>query len=195
MFDPLGRFLLIISAGIWLGSILTLGYAVAPETFRFSEDWNLNAEQPGTLVQVYGRTVAGNLTSSHISNVGNIQFWSLMAGTMGVFLLWFPKRNRNMLLLSKTVLLFVMALGFMYSEFFVGQEMIKMLNSPMADFHNPNPSQEILEFRKTFDRLHDKFTRASSISAFGGLTLLIVIAFRPFEHLGRDLTPKNYIEE
>jgi hypothetical protein len=70
-----------------------------------------------------------------------------------------------------------------------------MLTSPLADFHTSNPGPELLAFRNEFDTLHDKFTRASGISAISGFILLIVIAFRPFEHLGRDLTPKTYVEE
>ena len=184
MFDTLGRFFLICATGLWLGLLVHLAFAVAPLNFAFSEEWSLSGVSPNTGETVQQRVVAGYLTAQTIKNTSKLQFWLFALATAGILLLWFPKQNRSILLLIKTSFVFTMGLFLWLSEIMVGKQMHDLLTSGVMETAITT-GESIVKTR--FSELHHLYSRLVLGIFISGFSLLITIAFRPFEHYGKNI--------
>lgn len=184
MFDTIGRFFLICATGLWLGLLVHLAFAVAPLNFSFSEEWSLIGISPNTGEEVQQRVVAGYLTAQTIKNTSKLQFWLFALATLGVSFLWFPKQNRSVLLLIKTSFVFAMGLFLWMSEIMVGKQMHEMLTSGVMETVITTGESTV---RSQFSELHNLYSRFVLGIFISGFALLITIAFRPFEHYGKNI--------
>lgn len=187
MISNSGRALLILCVGLWVGSLIHLAYSVAPVQFSFAKAWSLQGVNPDHPQMVINqRAIAGYLTAQAIERTETLQSLFAIGSAIAIFLLWFPKSNRNILLAAKTSMLLIMCVCLYLNQFLFGAEMFDLLQSGSINF-----AETVTQFndpeRIRFDELHKIYSKLTSITAVSGVILLISISYRPFEQIGTKL--------
>lgn len=179
-----GKSLLLISLGIWMGSLIFFATSVAPEIFRFAEAWSLRAIHPSTRTLIeFPRTIAGYMTSGIIGRMNTLGTFCFLTGSFGLFLCWFPKDNRSMYLMTKTLLFFLIGLVHYVLVFVISDEMFRILQSGLVDLVSTQPSPDVQQFRY----LHGWYSRLAVLQMILATALVFVVTFKPFRTTGTTL--------
>lgn len=138
-----------LSLGVWLGSLLMLGAAVAAPVFQ----------------ELQSKTMAGNLNSVIPSRMNIIEWVCGVLAFISSLVLLIINWNGEyrMVRLVETALVFVMiTLLWMYSTRISGR--MTELRHTIGDFDNPRTDQEYIQAKSEFDDLHKSYTRLVGIN-------------------------------
>ncbi len=138
-----------LSLGIWLGSLLMLGIAVAAPVFR----------------ELPSKTLAGHLNGIILSRMNLIEWICVSMALLSSIVLLIMNWNGGYrtLRLSETVLLFIMmTLLWFYSVKITGR--MEDLRVVISDFDHPRETTEYVEAKAEFDDLHKTYTRLVGIN-------------------------------
>ncbi len=142
-----------LSLGVWLGSLIMLGAAVAAPVFQ----------------QLPSRTLAGNLNAIILGKMNMIEWvcGSLALITSIVLLAMNWGGEYRMLRIIETCLIFLMvSMLWMYSSKITGR--MTELRATIQDFDNPKETPEYVMAKKEFDDLHKNYTM------FVGINMMLI---------------------
>jgi hypothetical protein len=152
-------FLEILGAGIWVGALVTFGYAVAAPVFR-----NLPSV-----------TQAGQITALVLHRINLME--AVAAGMVvlaaAVFLL--QKNQRTPLRIAKSVIVGLMTVTFLYYGVGLMNRMEHLRTAEIKNFDQFEESARAA--RDEFDRLHKLYTRLAGANIFLGLGFLLLSGF------------------
>jgi hypothetical protein len=179
-----GRLLLLLSLGIWIGSMIFFAVGIAPETFQLVREWQLRGIHPSTgqLVSL-PKTMGGYFTSVYVAELNRIGLFCLFSGSFGLFLSWFPKEHRSMYLMTKTLLFFAMGIVHYIMVFVISDEMFRLLHGQLLDFDSTQVIPEVVAFRN----LHGWYSRLAVLQVLLALGLSLTVTFKPFQNTGTSL--------
>lgn len=179
-----GRSLLLISIGVWAGAFVFFAAGSAPEVFEFASNWQLRGLHPeSTSIVDSPRIISGYLTSGMVEKLNLIGTFCFLTGAFGLFLSWLPKNSRSMYLMTKTIVFLFIGVLHYVSVFVISDEMFRILQSGLQDFSATNPTRDVLDFRY----LHGWYSRLAVLELISGVSLMILITWRPFQHFGTSL--------
>ncbi|SRR5688572_6454007 len=138
-----------LSLGVWLGSLLMLGAAVAAPVFQ----------------ELPSKTMAGNLNSVILSRMNMIEWICGILAFLSALTLVIVNWNGEYrtIRLVETALIFVMiTLLWMYSTKM--SERMGELRQTIGDFDNPRTDNEYIMAKAEFDDLHKGYTRLVGIN-------------------------------
>jgi len=138
-----------LSLGVWLGSLLMLGAAVAAPVFQ----------------ELPSRTMAGNLNSVILSRMNVIEWVCGVLAFLSALVLLIINWNGEYrtVRLVETVLMFIMiTMLWMYSTKISSR--MGELRSTIGDFDNPRVDNEYIQAKAEFDDLHKSYTRLVGIN-------------------------------
>ncbi|HEY6171678.1 MAG TPA: DUF4149 domain-containing protein [Candidatus Kapabacteria bacterium] len=138
-----------LSLGVWLGSLLMLGIAVAAPIFQ----------------QLPSKTLAGQVNSIILGRMNGIEWvCGVLAFLSSIILLamnW--NGDHRTIRLAETLMIFVMiTLLWFYSVKISGR--MEELRMVIKDFDTPQQTTEYVEAKKEFDDLHKTYTRLVGIN-------------------------------
>lgn len=138
-----------LSLGVWLGSLLMLGAAVAAPIFQ----------------ELPSKTMAGSLNGIILSRMNVIEWvcgvLAFLSSLVLLVLNWGGEYRTVRLI--ETALVFVMiTLLWMYSTRISGR--MEELRSAIGDFDNPRTDTEYVVAKAEFDDLHASYTRLVGIN-------------------------------
>ncbi|MDP4219809.1 MAG: DUF4149 domain-containing protein [Bacteroidota bacterium] len=142
-----------LSLGVWLGSLLMLGIAVAAPVFQ----------------QLPSRTMAGNLNAIILGKMNMIEW---VCGTIAflssiVLLAMNWNGEFRTLRIIETCLIFLMiTMLWFYSSKMTGR--MSELRATIQDFDTPRETTQYTEAKKEFDDLHKTYTM------FVGINMLLI---------------------
>ena len=145
-----------LGAGIWVGALVTFGYAVAAPVFR-----NLPSV-----------TQAGQITALvlHRINLMEAVAAGMMVFAAVVFLL--QKEHRTSLRIAKSILVGLMTTAFLYYGVGMMNRMEHLRTVEIKNFDQFEESARAA--RDEFDRLHKRYTRLAGANIFLGLGFLLL---------------------
>jgi uncharacterized membrane protein YozB (DUF420 family) len=148
-----------LGAGVWVGALLTFGVAVALPVFR----------------GLPSLTQAGGITAHILHRINLIETVAatLMAVAALVFL--FQRDQRTPIRLSKTALVVVMTMTFLYYGLILMNRLEHLRRVEIRDFDHFSETTRV--FRDEFDRLHNLYTQLAKANLFMGLGFLLLSAF------------------
>lgn len=148
-----------LGAGVWIGSLLTFGLAVAAPVFR----------------GLPSITQAGGITAQvlHKINIMETSAAAVMVIAAVVFLA--QRDQRTPLRIGKAVLAVAMALLLFYYGVGIMERMEHLRTVEIRDFDQWNETTR--GFREEFDRLHQRYTQLVKVNLFLGLGFLLLSAF------------------
>lgn len=151
-------FLETLGAGIWVGALVTFGYAVAAPVFR-----NLPSV-----------TQAGQITALvlHRINLMEATAAGMMVFAAVVFLV--QKEHRTPLRIAKSVIVGLMTAAFLYYGVGMMNRMEYLRTVEIKNFDQVDESARAA--RDEFDRLHKRYTRLAKANLFLGLGFLLLSA-------------------
>ena len=151
-------FLETLGAGIWVGALVTFGYAVAAPVFR-------------TLPSV---TQAGQITALVLQRINLLEATAagMMVGAAVVFLL--QKEQRTPLRITKSIIAGLMTAAFLYYGVGMMNRMEHLRTREIKNFDQIEESARAA--RDEFDRLHKRYTRLAQTNLFLGLGFLLLSA-------------------
>jgi hypothetical protein len=157
--NTLVLFLENVGAAIWVGALVTFGFAVAGAVFH---------ELPSI-------TVAGNLNAKILAQLNRLEFSAaaLMAIAAVYFLLQAEERTR--LRLVKTGLLVLMICALVTYATIIADRLEHLRTVEIQDFDNFDVTKQA--FRAEFHQLHSLYTRLVGANLFMGLGFLLLSAF------------------
>ena len=138
-----------LALGVWLGSLLMLGAAVAAPVFQ----------------ELPSKTMAGNLNSVILSRMNTIEWVCASLAFLSALTLLVINWNGEYrtVRIIETGLLFVMVtLLWMYSSRI--SERMGELRTTIGDFDNPRPDPVYIQAKAEFDDLHKTYTRLVGIN-------------------------------
>lgn len=183
-FAAAGRFLLLFSLAIWIGSIVFFGTSVAPHTFQFAREWQVKGVHPELQMLIeQPRTLAGYMNAGFVRDLNNIGNTCLFAGSLALLLCWFPKDQRSMYLLLKTALFFLIGLLHYIMTYVVSDEMFQLLGASLLNFDDAAAGADEVRF----NYLHGWYSRLAAFQIGIALILSLVITFKPFRTTGTSL--------
>ena len=138
-----------LALGVWLGSLLMLGAAVAAPVFQ----------------ELPSKTMAGNLNSIILSRMNMIEWVCAILAFLSALTLVIVNWNGEYrtVRLVETAMIFVMiTLLWMYST--KTSERMAELRHTIGDFDNPRTDTEYIMAKAEFDDLHKSYTRLVGIN-------------------------------
>ena len=156
LLNSLCGFLETLGAGIWVGALVTFGYAVAAPVFR-----NLPSV-----------TQAGHITALvlHRINLMEAVAAGMMVFAAVVFLL--QKEQRTPLRIAKSVIVGLMTAAFLYYGVGMMNRMEHLRTVEIKNFDQVDESARAA--RDEFDRLHKRYTHLAKVNLFLGLGFLLL---------------------
>jgi hypothetical protein len=151
-----------LSLGVWLGSLLMLGYAVAGPIFQQSPS----------------KTIAGAINGVILGRMNNIEWacWAV-AFVSSIILLLLNWNSANGLRVTEFGLLIVAGvLLWFYSSNITGR--MNTLRATIGDFDHPKQTTEYVQAKSEFDALHHRYTAlvgTDMIIILGSFTLSIIL--------------------
>ena len=142
-----------LSLGIWLGSLLMLGIAVAAPVFQ----------------QLPSKTLAGNLNAIILGRMNMIEWvCGIIAFLSSIILLAMNWNGEyRMLRIIELCLIFLtITILWFYSSKITGR--MTELRATIHDFDMPQQTTEYIEAKKEFDDLHKRYTM------FVGINMLLI---------------------
>ena len=168
--NSLFLFLETLSAGVWVGALLTFGVAVATPVFR-------------GLPSV---TQAGSITAQVLHRINGIEASAaaLMAVAALVFLV--QADQRTPIRLGKTVLVVLMVVAFVYYGTVLMERLEHLRTVDIRDFDHFDETTRAL--RDEFDQLHKRYTRLAKANLWMGVGFLLLSAL---ERRGSPMRPQH----
>ena len=148
-----------LGVGLWMGALVTFGFAVAAPVFR-----NLPSV-----------TQAGNITAIILHRINLIETTAAILMVLSAFVFLLQKEQRTPLRLVKTALVVLMTMTFLYYGMMVMNRMEHLRTVEIRDFDHF--SEESRGFRDEFDRLHYLYTKLAQVNLFMGIGFLLLSAF------------------
>ena len=139
--------------GVWLGSLLMLGAAVAAPVFQ----------------QLPSKTMAGNLNAIILSRMNMIEW---VCGTLAfissiiLFISNWSGEFRTLRIIEMCMIFITITLLWFYSSRMTGR--MTELRATIQDFDTPRATPEYIEAKKEFDGLHKQYTM------FVGVNMLLI---------------------
>jgi hypothetical protein len=148
-----------LGAGIWVGALVTFGYAVAAPVFR-----NLPSV-----------TQAGQITALVLHRINFME--AVAAGMMVLAAVVFlvQQDQRTPLRLAKSVIVGLMTAAFLYYGVGLMNRMEHLRTVEIKNFDQFEESTRAA--RDEFDRLHKRYTRLAGVNIFLGLGFLLLSGF------------------
>jgi len=148
-----------LSLGVWLGSLLMLGIAVAAPIFQ----------------QLPSKTLAGQVNGIILGRMNGIEWvCGVLAFLSSIILLamnW--NGDHRTIRIAETLMIFVMiTLLWFYSVKISGR--MEELRMVIKDFDTPQQTTEYVEAKKEFDDLHKTYTRLVGINMLLITTTFVV---------------------
>jgi hypothetical protein len=148
-----------LALGIWLGSLIMLGYAVAGPIFQ----------------QLPSKTLAGTINGIILGRMNMIEWvCALIALISAVALLitnW-QTDSRNLRMVEVVVLCVVSVLLWSYSHSITSR--METLRQSIGDFDHPKQTTEYVQAKSEFDDLHHTYTKLVSINMVLILTSFVL---------------------
>ncbi len=142
-----------LSLGVWLGSLLMLGIAVAAPVFQ----------------QLPSKTMAGNLNAIILGRMNMIEWiCGSIAFISSVILLamnW-SGEYRTLRIIETCLIFLMVAMLWFYSSRMTGR--MSELRTTIQDFDHPRETTEYVEAKKEFDDLHKSYTM------FVGINMILI---------------------
>lgn len=138
-----------LSLGVWLGSLLMLGIAVAAPIFQ----------------QLPSKTLAGQVNGIILGRMNGIEWvCGILAFLSSIILLamnW-NGDHRTIRIVETLMIFFMITLLWLYSAKISGR--MEELRMVIKDFDTPQQTTEYIEAKKEFDDLHKTYTRLVGIN-------------------------------
>jgi hypothetical protein len=167
----LGRLLTWMGLVLWVGALLSFGFAVAPGVFDLLSEMDVQARMLDGEAGSYGpRTVAGYLAGAILHRIRGLELLGAVLLLAGTLLLWTRRRFRPRYLRLRTALAGLMiALLAVYGGWLAPQleelrRQVKYFDLPLTE--DPRPE------RARFERLHRWYSRLSGVTLLLGLALM-----------------------
>lgn len=157
--NAVGFFLENLGVGVWVGALVTFGFAVAIPVFR-------------GLPSV---TLAGGITAQVLHRINLLE--SIAAGMMIVAALIFLAQadQRTSVRLAKTIVMGLMISGFLYYGTVLMDRMEHLRTVEIQNFDQFDESKRAA--RDEFDLLHKRYTRLAGANIVLGLGFLLLSGF------------------
>lgn len=180
------RFLFISGISIWLGSLIFFAYGVAPVNFSIARTWNLDGVNPQHIEQtVTYKTIGGALTQQSLKRLNILEFCAILLCSAGLILAWMPKHNRNLYLLSQTVIMSIITLLFIINFEAIFHTMLDLQTNYILDFTITDPTLQSAP-QIEFNRLHKLYSTIESTIAVLLITQLILFSVNPIAGFIKD---------
>ena len=147
-----------LGVGLWMGALVTFGFAVAAPVFR-----NLPSV-----------TQAGNITAIVLHRINLLETTAAILMVLSAFAFLLQKEQRTPLRLAKTALVVLMTMTFLYYGLIVMNRMEHLRTVEIHDFDHF--SEDARVFRDEFDRLHTLYTKLVQVNLLMGLGFLLLSA-------------------
>lgn len=144
-----------LALGIWLGSLLTLGIAVAAPLFQLSPS----------------KTLAGSINQVILGRINIIEWVALAIAVVcsSILLVQQWMTGLRTLRIAELVMLVIMSGVLWYYSTSISGRMGE-LRATIKDFDQPQETQTYIDARREFDDLHRSYTRMV------GVNMLLLIA-------------------
>ena len=154
--NTLAFFLENLGAGLWVGTLVTFGYAVAAPVFR-------------TLPSV---TQAGSITALVLHRINLMEWTAAGMMVLGTVIFLIQHEHRTPVRWWKTALLTVMVVLLFYYSSILMNRMEYLRTVEIKDFDRFEESTRTA--RDEFDVLHKRYTRLAGANIFLGLGFLLL---------------------
>lgn len=154
MLDPIFHLMENLGAGVWIGSIAMLAYAVAGTIFREIPSINVAGSLNGKILQKFNKLEA----------IGAV----MMAVSTGYF--WATQAEINAALVVRTVLLVCMIVFLVMYAKPITEKMEHLRTVEIQDFDNFDSSKQ--KSRDEFNRLHKIYTKLVSFNLLMGVLFM-----------------------
>ena len=138
-----------LALGIWLGSLIMLGYAVAGPIFQQSPS----------------KTLAGMINGVILGRMNNIEWvcaiLALLSSIVLLIVNWAGEARRYRIA-EVAILCVAIVLLWFYSSRITGR--METLRQTIGDFDHPKQTIEYVEAKQEFDNLHHPYTKLVSIN-------------------------------
>lgn len=153
-----------VGAGVWVGALLTFGFAVAGTIFR----------------GLPSITLAGSINAQILHKLNLIEAGAAIAIALATLFFLVQPAERTPIRLSKTVLLVLMITALIYYGAILADQM-EYLRTEIGNFDQFDVAKQA--FRDEFNRLHKVYTRLVGANLVMGLGFLLLSALerRPLE--------------
>jgi hypothetical protein len=148
-----------LSAGIWIGALVTFGVAVAAPVFR-------------GLPSV---TLAGSITAQVLHRINVLETVALGTLIVSALVYLLQPNQRTRIRYAKALLVALMAANFFYYGKVMMPRMEHLRTVEIRDFDQFNEAQRAA--REEFDVLHKRYTRLAQVTVFLGVGFLLLSAF------------------
>jgi hypothetical protein len=157
--NAIAFFLENFAVGVWIGALITFGFAVAIPVFRGLPSINL----------------AGEITAQVLHRINLLE--TLAAGMMALAALVFLAQagQRTPVRLTKTVIMGLMVAAFLYYGTALMNRMEYLRTVEVQNFDQFSESTRAA--RDEFDVLHKRYTRLAGANIFLGLAFLLLSGF------------------
>jgi hypothetical protein len=142
-----------LSLGVWLGSLLMLGIAVAAPVFQ----------------QLPSKTMAGNLNAIILARMNMIEWICGTVAFLSSICLLAMNWNgefRTLRIIETCLIFLTVTMLWFYSSRLTGR--MAELRSTIQDFDHPRETTEYVEAKKEFDDLHKSYTM------FVGINMILI---------------------
>lgn len=147
-----------VGAGIWVGALLTFGFAVAPPLFR-------------GLPSV---TQAGGLAAQMLYRINLLEAGAAVMMAVAAVGFLVQAEQRTALRFGKTALAMLMILAFLYYGTVLMERLEYLRTVEIRDFDRFDEATRAL--RDEFDRLHRRYTYFAQANLFLGIGFLLLSA-------------------
>lgn len=147
-----------LSAGVWVGALLTFGIAVAATLFR----------------QLPSVTLAGSVNAQILQRVHLMEIGAATAMTVAALVFLLQPAERTPLRLAKTALLVVMIALLVYYGVILLDRLEHLRTVEIVDFDQFDSAKRAL--REEFHRLHTLYTRLATANLGLGVGFLLLSA-------------------
>lgn len=148
-----------LGAGVWVGSLLTFGLAVAAPVFR----------------GLPSITQAGGITAQVLHRINVIETSAAAVMVIAAVVFLAQREQRTPLRIGKAVLAVAMALLLFYYGVGIMERMEHLRTVEIRDFDQWNETTRV--FREEFDHLHKRYTQLVKVNLFLGVGFLLLSAF------------------
>jgi len=137
-----------LSLGVWLGSLLMLGYAVAGPIFQQSPS----------------KTLAGAINGVILGRMNNIEWacWAVALVSSIILLILNWNSAKGLRVTEFGLLIVAGVLLWFYSSNITGR--MNTLRATIGDFDHPKQTTEYVQAKSEFDTLHHRYTAVVSIN-------------------------------
>jgi hypothetical protein len=148
-----------LALGIWLGSLIMLGYAVAGPIFQQSPS----------------KTLAGTINGIILGRMNNIEWVCAilaLASSVVLLIINWAGEGRLYRIAEVVILCVAIVLLWFYSSQITGR--MGTLRQTIGDFDHPKQTTEYIEAKQEFDELHHTYTKLVSINMVLILTSFVL---------------------